>query len=77
MRFNEIASAAQVREGDIVFLDRKKKKYTGPQDVYIAAQGETLRDVAQKFGMQLRSLARLNGMGEYSLLEKGTKLYLK
>ena len=77
MRFNEIASAAQVHEGDIVFLDRKKKKYTGPQDVYIAAQGETLRDVAQKFGMQLRSLARLNGMSEYSLLEKGTKLYLK
>lgn len=77
MNYNELATEKQAKEGDIVFLDKKKKKYTGPQDVYIAKGGETLRDVSQSFGIQLKQLAKMNKMSEYILLEKGTRLYLK
>lgn len=77
MNYNELATEKQAKEGDIVFLDKKKKKYSGPQDVYIAKGGETLRDVSQYFGIQLRQLAKMNKVSEYILLEKGTRLYLK
>lgn len=77
LRYNELASESQAKEGDIVFLDKKKKKYTGAQDVYIARGGESLHDVAQQFGVQLRHLAKLNGMSEYVLLDKGARLFLK
>lgn len=77
MNYNELASENQAKEGDIIFLDKKKKKYTGSQDVYIAKGGESLYDISQSFGIQLKQLAKLNKMSEYILLDKGTRLYLK
>ena len=77
MNYNELATENQAKEGDIIFLDKKKKKYTGPQDVYIAKGGESLYDISQSFGIQLKQLAKLNNMSEYILLDKGTRLYLK
>lgn len=77
MNYNELATENQAKEGDIIFLDKKKKKYTGSQDVYITKGGESLHDISQSFGIQLKQLARLNNMSEYILLDKGTRLYLK
>lgn len=77
MNYNELATENQAKEGDIVFLDKKKKKYTGSQDVYIAKEGESLHDISQSFGIQLKQLAKLNNLSEYILLDKGTRLYLK
>jgi len=77
MNYNELATENQVKEGDIIFLNKKKKKYTGSQDVYITKGGESLHDISQSFGIQLKQLARLNNMSEYILLDKGTRLYLK
>lgn len=77
LKFNELGSEYQVKEGDIVFLDKKKKKYEGPQDVYIAKQGDTLYDVSQEFGIQLHQLAKLNDMNDYVRLREGTRVILK
>ncbi|MCM1439386.1 MAG: glucosaminidase domain-containing protein [Roseburia sp.] len=77
MNYNELATENQAKEGDIIFLDKKKKKYTGSQDLYIAKGGESLHDISQSFGIQLKQLAKLNNMSEYSLLNKGTRIYLK
>lgn len=77
LKYNELASENQVREGDIIFLDKKKKRYNGAQDVYIAKECETLHEVSQKFGIQLHQLAKLNDVSEYTLLKAGTQLNLK
>lgn len=77
LSYNELATESQAKEGSIIFLDKKKKKYTGSQDVYIAKDGESLYDVSQSFGIQLKQLAKLNNMSEYILLDKGTRIYLK
>lgn len=77
MKYNELATERQAKEGDIIFLDKKKKKYTGPQDVYIAKGGESLHYVSQSFGVQLKQLAKLNNMSEYVVLDRGMKVNLK
>lgn len=77
LSYNELATENQAKEGSIIFLDKKKKKYTGSQDVYIAKDGESLYDVSQSFGIQLKQLAKLNNLSEYILLDKGTRIYLK
>lgn len=77
LKFNDIASASLLKEGDIVFLAKKKKKYEGSQDVYIVKAGETLHDVAQEFGIQLHQLAKLNNMSDYVRLREGTRIMLK
>ncbi len=77
LQFNELATENQAKEGSIIFLNKKKKKYNGSQDMYIAKEGETLHDVAQEFGVQLHQLAKLNNMSDYVRLQKGTRIYLK
>lgn len=77
LTYNELATEGQAKVGSIIFLDKKKKKYTGSQDVYIAKDGESLYDISQSFGIQLKQLAKLNNMSEYVLLDKGTRIYLK
>lgn len=77
LKFNELGSEYQVKEGDILFLDKKKKKYNGAQDVYIAKKGDTLYDVSQEFGIQLHQLAKLNNMNDYVRLQEGTRIILK
>lgn len=77
LRFNEIGSEYQLKEGDIIFLDKKKKKYEGPQDIYVAKDGDTLYRVSQEFGIQLRRLAKLNNMNDYVRLQEGTRIILK
>ncbi len=77
LKFNEIASEIQIKEGDIVFLTKKKKKYGGPRDVYIAKAGDTLYKVSQSFGIQLHQLAKLNNMYDYIILDEGARIYLK
>jgi len=77
LEYNELATKKQAKEGDIIFLDYKKKKYTGSRDFYITEGGESLHDVSQSFGIQLKQLAKMNGVSEYALLDKGTRLNLK
>lgn len=77
LKFNELGSEYQVKEGDIVFLDKKKKKFNGAQDVYIAKKGDTLYDVSQEFGIQLHQLAKMNNMNDYVRLQEGTRIILK
>jgi len=77
LKYNELATERQAKEGDIIFLDKKKKKYTGSQDIYIAKGGESLHDVSQSFGVQLKQLAKLNNVSEYILLDRGMRIYLK
>lgn len=77
LKYNEVASEFQMKEGDIIFLDKKKKKYEGPQDIYITKRGDTLYGISQEFGIQLHSLAKLNNMNDYERLQEGTRVILK
>ena len=77
LEFNECGSEKDFREGDLVFLERKKKRYGGAQDFYRARQGETLYKVAQQFGIRLNSLARMNDRDIFANLKEGEKLRLK
>lgn len=77
VKYNDVASQYQLKEGDIVFLDKKKKKYEGAQDVYIAKADDTLHGISQKFGVQLDRLAKMNGMNRTTPVKEGSKIMLK
>ena len=66
-----------MKEGDIVYLEKKKKKYLGLQDTYRVKDNETLYEISQQFGIQLASLAKLNGIDIFSKLRDGEILYLQ
>lgn len=75
--YNETASEADIHEGDIVYLEKKKRKYYGPQDFYRVKAGDSLFSIAQQFGIRTSSLAKMNQKDLFSPLVEGEKLYLK
>ncbi len=77
LEFNETTSEGDLEEGDIVFLDKKKSKYTGAQDYYRVKEGETLYDISQHFGIKLANLTKMNKKDIFSTLTVGEKLKLK
>ena len=77
LEFNEIASESKLQEGDIVYLDKKKKKYTGAQDFYRTKAGDTLYGISQQFGIRLANLAKMNDKDIFSNLKEGEKIKLK
>ena len=75
--YNETASETDIKEGDIVFLEKKKRKYRGAQDFYRVKGGDSLYSIAQQFGIRTASLAKMNGKDLFSPLIEGEKLQLK
>lgn len=77
LEFNEVSEESSIREGDIVFLQKKKKKFDGINDYYIVESGDTLYDISQKFGISLASLVKMNKVDFFATLREGQRLRLK
>lgn len=77
LKYNELQSEYQVKAGDIVYLGKKRKKYLGAQDFYVADKDRTLYEVSQLFGIRMHSLARLNDLQDDARLGSGTRVILK
>jgi LysM repeat protein len=65
------------KEGDIVYLSSKRKKYYGSDSYHNSVKGETLVDISQKYGINLRYLARINKIKPHKKLKKGQRIKLK
>ena len=66
-----------MREGDIVYLQKKKNKYLGIQDYYRVKRDDTLYAISQQFGIKMSSLAKMNNKDMFSRLQEGERLMLK
>ena len=75
--YNETTSEDDIHEGDIVYLEKKRKKFYGAHDYYKVKEGETHYGVSQRFGIRLSSLCKMNNLSLFSKLQPGTKLSLK
>ncbi len=75
--FNEVNNEQQMKTGDIVYLQKKKKRYKESQDVYYVRKGENIHDVAQTFGIRVEALAKINHITTITALHEGDKLYVK
>ena len=76
LKFNETTDETDLHEGDVIFLEKKKRKYHGTQDYYRVQTGETLFSIAQQFGIRTASLAKMNHKNLFSELKEGEKLKL-
>lgn len=59
-RFNDVARKAQLEEGDIVYIERKLPSWMGEELLHTVKAGETLHDIAQLYGIRLKSLTKQN-----------------
>lgn len=75
MEFNDMAEEGLLAKDQPVFLQKKSK--TGEREYHIVEPDETLFDVSQKNGMQLKYLMEYNGLKTGDGLKAKTKLFLR
>lgn len=78
-KYNEVEKRFVLRAGDIVYLDKKASKADRSLKgkVHEVKAGESLHAIAQKYGMRLNTLYRINGLtGDYEL-KVGDRLLIR
>lgn len=64
LRFNDLEQDTGLFPGTVVYLQKKKNQAAKGLDKHVIESGETMRDIAQKYGIRLSSLYKMNGMSE-------------
>lgn len=66
-----------LKAGDIVYLEKKKRRYNGAVDHHLVQEGETMKSISQIYGIRLSSLYAKNKMPKQSETIVGERLALK
>ncbi len=75
-RFNDVPRNAGLAVGEKVYLERKAKKGSEGTSTWTSREGETWRDVSQRFGIRMGSIRDMNPGIEGELIT-GTVLRLR
>lgn len=77
VRYNDLHQDYTLEEGDIVYLKQKNKKASKAYESYVVRDGDSMHSIAQKFGIRLSNLYKMNKKnGEY-VPEVGDELRLR
>ena len=78
LKFNDLKESRQLIPGEIVYIRPKSRRTVKGLDKYIVAEdGEDLRTICQRFGVQMSSVMKRNGLKEGDLLQKDQELLLR
>ncbi len=75
LEWNDLGTDGLLEKNQIIFLEKKKTE--GEFESYISKQNESLYDVAQKNGVQLKSICLINKISPEERISNGTKIYLR
>ena len=59
-KYNEVPDYFPLEKGDIVWLEKKKKKADKPNLVHIVKIGESIHSISQRYGIQMKHLYKMN-----------------
>jgi len=60
IKFNEVPEDFPLQPGDIIYLQKKKKKADKPYYDHVVKIGESMHGIAQQYGIQIKSLYKMN-----------------
>ena len=78
LRFNDLSEPVELKAGDVVYLRPKKCRAARGSEKYVVGEdGETLRDIAQRFGVKLSAIRRMNRLKADFVPSEGDMLVLR
>ncbi len=77
LKYNELESAEHLIENQYVFLGKKQKKFKGNAITHVVQKEETLYIIAQRYGIQLKKLSKMNELKKDAILEVGQVIIIK
>ena len=78
LKYNDMETTEPLAPGTVIYLQPKKSQSVKGLDKYIVDHdGETLRDIAQRFAVRLESLEKMNGISRRTGLREGDMILLR
>ena len=77
LRFNDRSRRVDLQEGEVVYLEAKKRESAPNLDKHVVEEGETMRDLAQRYAVKMKKLYQYNNLRPGSQPEPGTILLLR
>ena len=76
-RYNDLDANFTPLPGQMLYLEPKRDRAEFGTEYHIAAEGETMQMISQKYGIRLKSLLDMNGMAEGGKPVKDQKIRLQ
>lgn len=77
LRFNDLKAAEPLQPGTIVYIEAKRNQAVKGLETHVVEPGETLRDIAQDFGVKEKALRKINGFSAAYEPESGDMIRLR
>ena len=78
LSFNDLDKEERLLPGTVVYLQKKKSQAEKGLDKYIVEEdGESLRDICQRFAVQKKAVSKLNGFTDGHVLREGDTIILR
>ena len=76
-KYNDLEKGTDIDEGQVIYLQPKRRKADKDSKTHIVKEGETMYDISQLYGITMKQLARKNQMNEGDYLAEGTEIFLR
>ena len=77
LRFNDRSRNTALQPGEVVYVEDKKRESARNLDKHVVEEGETMRDLAQRYAVKMKKLYQYNAMRPGTEPEPGTILNLR
>ncbi|MBR4978684.1 MAG: glucosaminidase domain-containing protein [Bacteroidales bacterium] len=77
LKFNEASKDDQLLPGTVVYLKPKKNQAAKGLDKHVFEEGDSMRELSQRFGVRLDKLYKMNGMPEGHTPKEGDIIRLR
>jgi LysM repeat protein len=77
LKYNEVTKENKLKDGDIVFLQAKKKYASKGNSIHTVKGGESMHSISQDYGMRVKSLYKLNKLKDGYVPKQGDKLKVR
>lgn len=76
-KFNDVERTAQPMTGEVVYIERKKKRWEGNATTHICRAGETAYAVGQSYAIRTRSIEKMNKLRPGAVLDEDRKIRIR
>lgn len=77
LKFNDLKGKPALEAGTVVYLQKKKKNAAKGLEMHVVEKGETLRQISQRYGIQLKHLCKINGLDMEGTIRENDILKLR
>lgn len=77
LHFNDLDAEKPLSPGTEVYLKQKKGQAVKGLEKHVVEEGETMRSIAQRYGVRMKNLYKINGMADTDVPREGDIIKLR